>query len=118
VVDVRQNPVSRKKGFSRSKLSEFLASHDIEYLHVRTLGVPKDLRKRLHDGTCGLADYLEEFRRYLENNSKAVADLYDLATRKRCCLICVEQRPEECHRSVVARAVSSFNGQAVEIVEV
>ncbi|MEX2317691.1 MAG: DUF488 domain-containing protein [Pirellulales bacterium] len=42
VVDIRQNPVSRKKGFSRSRLPEFLSDHGIEYVHVRELGVPVD----------------------------------------------------------------------------
>ena len=41
VIDIRQNPVSRKKGFSKSRLSAFLAENGIGYVHVRELGVPR-----------------------------------------------------------------------------
>ena len=61
IVDVRQNPVSRKKGFSRSRLSEFLSNHGIEYIHLRELGVPAELRNQLRSGECGLTEYFAKF---------------------------------------------------------
>jgi uncharacterized protein (DUF488 family) len=118
VVDVRQNPVSRKKGFSRSRLSEFLTDHGLEYLHVREFGVPTDLRNRLRSGKCDLSDYLSDFRDYLAGQENALDQLYILAIRKRCCLICVEHLSDECHRSVVADVVAVRNGHQVEIVHI
>lgn len=118
VVDVRRNPISRKKGFSRSRLSEFLLDNDVEYQHVRELGVPNDLRAQLRDEACTLDEYFVGFRAYLTSQDQALDDLYSLATRRRCCLVCVEHESHECHRSVVAEEVVSRNGHRVEIVHV
>jgi uncharacterized protein (DUF488 family) len=116
VIDVRRNPISRKKGFSRSALSAFLLASKLEYLHERELGVPSDLRKRLRDGEQDLSSYLGDFQVYLNAHGDAVDRLYRLATGRRCCLLCVEQRSEECHRAVVAEAVASRNGRELRII--
>jgi len=115
VVDIRRNPVSRKKGFSRSALADFLAGQGIEYVHVRELGVPTELRDELRCGVCDLAEYLARFRNYLACEAHTLRDLGVMASRKRCCLLCVEERPEECHRSVVAEAASSCGTHALAI---
>jgi uncharacterized protein (DUF488 family) len=118
VIDVRQNPVSRKKGFSRSKLSEFLTAQGVGYLHVAALGVPVSLRQLLREGECELAEYFDGFRDHLSCQEEALDDLYDLAIRSRCCLICLEHHAEECHRSVVAEVVASRNGHKLGIKHV
>ena len=115
VVDVRQNPVSRKKGFSRSKLSEFLATHGVEYLHIGALGPPKDLRHLLKDRSCDLEEYFTVFRKYLMDQEGALDELSALTAEKRCCLICLEHLSRECHRSVVAEVVAGWNGHKVKV---
>lgn len=35
LVDVREIPISRKKGFSKTTLSQFLREYDIDYLHLK-----------------------------------------------------------------------------------
>ncbi len=50
VVDVRELPLSRKKGFSKRALAAALAAHDIEYLHMPALGCPKPIRARYVNG--------------------------------------------------------------------
>jgi len=42
VVDVRELPLSRKKGFSKSAFCDALSAHGIAYLHA--LGCPKPIR--------------------------------------------------------------------------
>jgi uncharacterized protein (DUF488 family) len=118
VVDIRQNPVSRKKGFSRNGLSDYLRRNGIEYRHVRELGVPSHLRNSLRNGDFALADYFSEFREYLQGQAAALDQLYASAKKERCCLLCVEERSEECHRSIVASEVAARNGRTVEIVHV
>jgi len=115
VVDVRQNPVSRKKGFSRSKLSEFLADHGVAYLHIGALGPPKDLRSLLKDRSFDLDEYFAAFRDYLLDQEPALDELSALTAEKRCCLICLEHLSNECHRSVVADVVASWNGHKVKV---
>ncbi len=118
VVDVRQNPVSRKKGFSKSKLAAFLTANDVEYVHEGELGVPVALRNQLKAGDQRLAGYFAGFRECLADRGVALDRLYELATRKRCCLICLERLAQECHRSVVAEAVEARNGHKLEVVHV
>lgn len=48
-VDVRLNAISRKPGFSKTKLSQALKDSGIEYLHLRELGSPKDNRAGFAD---------------------------------------------------------------------
>jgi uncharacterized protein (DUF488 family) len=105
IVDIRQNPVSRKRGFSKSKLERHLGEHGIGYVHLRELGVPAELRDRLRSGECDLNEYFADFARYLSTQDETLALLQSLASSKRCCLLCVESRPEDCHRAIVAKAV-------------
>jgi len=46
VIDVRERPISRKKGFAKRALSTRVALDGIGYLHVPELGCPKQIRDR------------------------------------------------------------------------
>lgn len=116
VVDVRRRPVSRKRGFSKKSLSLRLESEKLEYVHLSELGVPDAWRRQLRTGECSLADYLESFQGYLDNQQATIEQLYRLASSKRCCLICVEADHQECHRSIVAEVVASCNGKFLEVI--
>ena len=50
LIDVRDVPISRKKGFSKSALASHLAHHRIEYLHLKGLGDPKPGRVAAREG--------------------------------------------------------------------
>ena len=50
VVDVRELPLSRRPGFSKSQLAATLTSAGIGYEHVRALGNPKANRERWRAG--------------------------------------------------------------------
>lgn len=114
LVDVRQRPISRKRGFSKSVLQEFIESNGISYLHQQEFGVPSDLRQQLRDGGS-LGAYFGSFRQYLKTQQEALLSLYELAKKKRCCLMCLEAEPGECHRSVVAESVLAQNGKLLEV---
>ena len=47
LVDVREIPISRKKGFSKSRLAGALENKGIGYEHIKALGSPKPIRERL-----------------------------------------------------------------------
>jgi uncharacterized protein (DUF488 family) len=110
ILDIRQNPVSRKRGFSKSQLERFLREREIGYIHLRELGVPTELRDRLRSGTCQIEEYFVEFARYLKTQDDALAMLRTKAASERCCLLCVESRPEDCHRSIVAQTLARGGG--------
>ena len=46
VVDVRELPLSRKKGFLKTAFCAALSAHCIAYLHAPALGCPKPIRNQ------------------------------------------------------------------------
>ena len=40
LIDVRELPISRRRGFAKTALGEALAAEGVEYLHMRSLGNP------------------------------------------------------------------------------
>ena len=105
IVDLRQSPISRKPGFSKSALASAAAAHGLGYTHMPALGCPKDIRNRYHvDGNW--SRYTLRFKAYLAAQDSAVAELAGLARRERCCLLCFEADPNSCHRSLVAERLA------------
>ena len=100
LVDVRDRPISRKKGFSKRALEELLSAHGIAYVHARELGNPKTNR----DAGGGLATVLSNYEAWMaERWGDAFEALRPTIEGKRVCLLCLERDPHECHRTIVAR---------------
>jgi uncharacterized protein (DUF488 family) len=96
--------MSRKKGFSKKGLEGFLVSHGIEYVHYQELGVPAELRSWMRGGG-NLTEYFAAFRKYLRDCEPSLDALAELASSKRCCLMCLEHDAAECHRSIIVEAL-------------
>lgn len=107
VVDVRRNPISRKPGFSKTRMREYLASCGIEYRHFPELGIDSDRRYSLR--TNGDVENLLDWYRseLLPEKAKALEALVALA---KCygtiALTCLEADPSHCHRSAVAEKLT------------
>jgi uncharacterized protein (DUF488 family) len=112
VVDVRDVPLSRKRGFSKNQLQALLAEKDIEYLHIKPLGAPKEIRDPLRSGGSWW-EYVKGYKAVLRARQGEVKHLSRLAAKKRICLLCFERNPAECHRSLIARELET---QAQEIM--
>lgn len=106
VADVRLTPISRKAGFSKTRLGLALAEAGIEYTHLRSLGNPKENRAPFLDGR--IAEGRAEFRiRLGSEEAKSALDLLaERAARSRIAVLCFERDEERCHRKVVLDAVS------------
>lgn len=116
VVDVRLNPISRKPGFSRRKLSEALGAAGIEYLHERDLGNPPDNRDsfRKGDGEAGR----QRMRSILDNGAgEALGRVVELASTQRIAVFCVEREPHRCHREVITDMAVELN-PAIDVLNV
>lgn len=101
IVDVRQMPLSRKKGFSKTALREAAAVRGFEYVHLSALGCPKPIREAYKaDGDW--AKYTSSFLAYLATQQEPLQELARLASSERCCLLCFEADPNTCHRLFVA----------------
>lgn len=105
VVDVRELPLSRRRGFSKTPLAAALADAGIGYVHVRALGNPKPTRTRYKAGD--VAGGAREYRAHLHNGSyPALVDLAGSLSDERTCLLCVEASHADCHRAVIAGAIA------------
>lgn len=112
IVDVREMPLSRKKGFSKTAFRESLVSAGIDYQHRPRLGCPKPVRDRYktdHDW----AAYTKGFLAHLATEQREVADLAIAARERRACLVCFEADFNHCHRTYVARAARLAGGPEV-----
>ncbi|MDT0395085.1 DUF488 family protein, N3 subclade [Streptomyces edwardsiae] len=105
VADVRLTPISRKKGFSKTRLGEALAEAGIEYTHLRGLGNPKDNRAPFWDGRLNVGR--ARFRGVLRSE-EAQSDLDRLAEharQSRVAVLCFEKDESRCHRQIVLETV-------------
>jgi uncharacterized protein (DUF488 family) len=103
VVDVRELPLSRKRGFSKTAFGEALGAAGIAYLHMPTLGCPKAVRDAYKlDGDW--AHYTRGFMKHLKQQDASVRELARIASRTTACLVCFESDYSSCHRTYVGRA--------------
>jgi uncharacterized protein (DUF488 family) len=113
VVDVRENPFSRKPGFSKSALAGALLAEGIEYVHVVELGCPREIRDRYkRDRDWGR--YEVAFREYLGGQGAVVASVARLAKEKAICLVCFEADFNRCHRRLVGEAAVGLGAPGLE----
>ncbi|WP_054693665.1 DUF488 domain-containing protein [Syntrophomonas palmitatica] len=113
LVDVRENPNSRKKGFSKQILSETLNNQDIKYKHFAKLGTPKDIR--LEYQSSGNIDFLfEHYRNYLKQNPEYIDNLLDEIGDNCACLMCFEKLATQCHRLVITEYLFINHGAAIK----
>jgi uncharacterized protein (DUF488 family) len=108
VIDVRFRPQSRRPGMSKTRLAERLADHRIAYEHRRALGTPADLRWLFKNNR--VAEGRERFGRYVEQEEPGALDALDalaseLGAGPRTALLCLEEDPVVCHRSVLVEAL-------------
>jgi uncharacterized protein (DUF488 family) len=112
IIDVRELPLSRKKGFSKSAFREALAHVGIAYFHVPALGCPKDIRDRFKLNGNWRA-YTKSFLAYLATQDATVRELVKLSRATTACLVCFEADYTMCHRTYVARAARTAGAPPV-----
>lgn len=99
--DVRNNPLSRKFGFSKNNLQTYLSNIGIEYVHIPELGICSEKRKSLDSDS----DYQNLFKDYKASLPKRREYLDRvlrlLQTKSRVALTCFEHEPSQCHRHVI-----------------
>jgi uncharacterized protein (DUF488 family) len=101
LVDVRDRPYSRRKGFSAVALFELLRKEGITYEWAQELGNPDEIRAMWKNGE--LDKGRREYRKLLQNGRRAhVRKLVDLTGIDRLAILCLEAEHEVCHRSIIA----------------
>jgi len=116
IIDVRRNPVARRYGFHKGALDRLCGEVGIGYVHVPELGIPSELRRNL-DGPDARAKLFEDYdTELLPRQPGAIAKIARMMTDLPTALMCMEADPAMCHRSRVARAVSSVTDLRVRHV--
>src|SRR5260370_21964067 len=86
LVDVRQNPISRKPGFSKKGLSTQLIFSGIDYIHFPSLGTPPSIRRfYFQSGQIEVA--LEPYEHYLQSTTTCLQSLVRIASGRKFCLL-------------------------------
>ncbi len=100
LLDVRELPLSRRRGFSKRALAAAIGAVGIRYEHERALGNPKPLRDLYRAGRQpeGEAGYLAHVR---NGSAWALQELARTLTETTTCLMCWEHDHRTCHREVI-----------------
>jgi len=109
VIDVRELPLSRRKGFSKTLLAAALERAGIGYVHERKLGAPKPIRHELRK-TGDYEKYFRRFNAYLQTQHDTLKQLVKACSDTSVVLMCFEMNADECHRSAVARELGKITG--------
>lgn len=112
IVDVRELPLSRKKGFSKTSFSSALAAHGIAYLHVPALGCPKPIRVQFKADE-NWHTYTKDFLKYINAQDASLRELVKITHATVACLVCFEADFSMCHRTFVARAARQLGGPVI-----
>lgn len=110
VFDVRRNPVSIRKEFSRDHLKRSLSRYGIWYMPFSDLGPPYAMRKRYKSGIISFREFSEVYFEHLITNAGILYCLEELATLRRSALMCFERDWRGCHRSIIARQMAWERG--------
>jgi uncharacterized protein (DUF488 family) len=110
LADVRAVAVSRKAGFSKTKLAARLAEEGIEYSHFIALGDPKPGREAARARDFDL--FRSIYGAHIETSvaQEALRALVDIVQDAPTCLLCFERDPDTCHRTIVAHEVFEETG--------
>jgi uncharacterized protein (DUF488 family) len=111
LVDVRNNPLSMKYGFSKTLLKRYCESLGIKYLHIPEVGIRSEQRQELNTQ----ADYDKLFTVYRNQNlrktTKSQTEILKLLKEnKRIALTCFEANICQCHRKHLAEAIEDLPG--------
>jgi uncharacterized protein (DUF488 family) len=116
LVDVRNNPLSMKYGFSKSLLKRNCESLGIQYMHFPEVGIQSEHRQELNIQS----DYDKLFERYRSDilskmltTQNTILDI--LKQHKRIALTCFEANIYQCHRKHLAEALKSLPGFEYEV---
>jgi uncharacterized protein (DUF488 family) len=117
LVDVRNNPISRKFGFSKEKLKTFCEKLSIEYIHLPQLGIPLEYREhRSYNDLLKLFDFY--YKNILLKNIDAIYNiLFFLKNEnKKLAIMCFERDVNFCHRKFVANEIKKISNNSIKII--
>ena len=99
VVDVRNNPLSMKYGFSKKSFKQYIENAGMKYIHIPELGIPSTMRKGLGESVSHKALFKAYENKLLPKQETEIKQLIDLTNQnERIALVCFEADHNFCHR--------------------
>jgi uncharacterized protein (DUF488 family) len=118
IADLRKNPISRKKGFSKNKLAEQLKLKKIDYMHFPLLGTPSAWRKLEAEGKISRKKLFEMYvDKIIPSGQSDIERLRVLLREQPTALLCYEADANDCHRSFVAKEIIRQENKKTKIVD-
>ncbi|WP_413101036.1 DUF488 family protein [Streptomyces sp. Inha503] len=117
VADVRLTPISRKPGFSKTRLSGALSEAGIAYRHLRALGNPKDNRPPFWNGRAEEGRMVFQQLLTADPGARQLDELLALAADQTVAVLCFEQDEERCHRKVICDIARDGHGLTVTALD-
>ncbi|SYZ74366.1 conserved hypothetical protein [Candidatus Zixiibacteriota bacterium] len=114
LIDIREIPLSRKRGFSKTSLRIRLEQENIEYIHIKALGSPSSIRNQLRFD-WNYDNFFKSYDEHLSNNMNSVKEVLDILSKGNTCIMCFERSHEKCHRNVVADKIKEYDGNGLQI---
>jgi len=114
LIDTRELPISRKKGFAKTALEAHLKASGISYRHFKFLGSPRLDRHEVRE-TGDYVKFFRSVRRHLtlDTAQDALRDAIEIARKNVSCLMCCCEDWTKCHRSCVVEAMTARSHFAV-----
>lgn len=113
VIDVRNNPISRRYGFHKNTLSRLCGLLRINYIHIPNLGIPSSERENIHSSPQYKALF-EDYKNGLDHHLKDIQDVIRLISMTPSVLVCKEAAPNLCHRSTLAEYLATLTDLPVK----
>jgi len=110
LIDVRNNPVSRRYGFHKTTLARLCGKLGIEYVHFPELGIASDQRQDIDAPGARQSLFDEYERNTLSAHRDSITRVGALMLELPSVLVCMEACHSQCHRSRLASAVSATTG--------
>lgn len=113
VIDIRDVPASRKRGFSKNTLSAALSESGIGYTHLKPLGDPKPGREAMRSGNYRV--FLEIYNEHVAQPAAqaCLREAVAIAVEQPAVLLCYERDPKHCHRTLVADMITDLTSLSV-----
>ena len=108
LIDVRRNPQSMyKPEFNKDKLEKELPGIGVEYIHMPQLGIPREARDEVYEGSVTPKELLEQYEKEVLRNREGLQRLLENVKGKGTfALLCTEIDPTMCHRHKIAQALT------------
>lgn len=116
LLDIREFPISRRKGFSKNALRDSLTERNIDYRHEKQLGSPKKIRHKLREDHNYKA-FFKAFDRHLQKQNTLLTELIE-EMNGNVVLMCYEHEHTLCHRLSVVDVLAGMLGITPKHLEV